>query len=137
MAYRDPYYASSNDPYYSQAAPPQQSHYQQPYTDEFDPYNTRQVHPTYDQSGYADEEGFPRAGPRDGALNDVGEDATATGHTREKSKYEEQFPPVLRPPKCVSVGVYLRRELIRLCDIGRQVRFGYGERITMVICGQE
>ena len=100
MAYRDPYYSSTNDPYYSQAAP--QQHAQQPYTDDFDPYNTRQAHPTYDQSGYTDEEGYPNAGARFNTMNDA-DDAAGAGHTREKSRYEEQFPPALRPPKCVSV----------------------------------
>lgn len=65
------------------------------------------MHPTYDQSGYTDEEGFPNAGSRNAALNDAGDDTTGAGHTREKSKYEEQFPPVLRPPKCVCVGGHL------------------------------
>lgn len=65
------------------------------------------MHPTYDQSGYTDEEGFPNAGSRNAALNDAGDDTTGAGHTREKSKYEEQFPPVLRPPKCVRVGGHL------------------------------
>lgn len=138
MAYRDPYYSSTNDPYYSQAPPQQPPHFQQPYSDEFDPYNARQVHPTYDQSGYTDEEGFPNAGPRNAALNAAGEDSTGAGHAREKSTYEEQFPPVLRPPKCVYVGVHLTWRWVEdsWYTTGRQVRFGYGERIIMVICGR-
>lgn len=86
MSYQDPYYA------------PQHRNYnpQQPYTDaEYDPYNARQQHPTYDQSGYNDDEGYVHASPPGGA--------DGLGHSREKSRYEDTFPPVLRPPKYVSL----------------------------------
>ena len=88
MSFRDPYY--------------QPQHYQQPYTDvpDFDPYGNRQPpHPTYDQSGYRDtddhdEPGFPSAGQ-----TAVEHDQGAGVGSREKSKYEEMFPPVFRPPE--------------------------------------
>ncbi|OCB89809.1 hypothetical protein A7U60_g2990 [Sanghuangporus baumii] len=78
MSYQDPYYA------------PQHA---RPYTDapvDYDPYNTRQQHPTYDQSGYQDDDAYRNTG--------FGGD-DGVGHTREKSRYEETFPPVFRPPK--------------------------------------
>ncbi|KAI5121649.1 hypothetical protein M0805_002725 [Coniferiporia weirii] len=77
MAYRDPYYSSQH----------------QPYSDgpEFNPYNARQQHPTYDQSGYTDED-YPSA-------TQSGEHDPNAGNGREKSRYEEAFPPVLRPPE--------------------------------------
>lgn len=99
MAYRDPYYS--------------QQHYNaNPYTDapEFNPYSSRQNHPTYDQSGYrdADDDGaapgageaFPNAGQTAVDHHDQGAGA------REKSKYEEMFPPVFRPPECVFFFAY-------------------------------
>ncbi|KAL5529714.1 hypothetical protein ACEPAG_5699 [Sanghuangporus baumii] len=78
MSYQDPYYA------------PQHT---RPYADapvDYDPYNTRQQHPTYDQSGYQDDDAYRNTG--------FGGD-DGVGHSREKSRYEETFPPVFRPPK--------------------------------------
>ncbi|KAL5511141.1 hypothetical protein ACEPAH_4356 [Sanghuangporus vaninii] len=78
MSYQDPYYA------------PQHT---RPYADapvDYDPYNTRQQHPTYDQSGYQDDDAYRNTG--------FGGD-DGVGHAREKSRYEETFPPVFRPPK--------------------------------------
>ncbi|KAH8116849.1 hypothetical protein DFH11DRAFT_1823854 [Phellopilus nigrolimitatus] len=86
MSFRDPYYPSQPAAHYGG---------QQPYSDapDYDPYGARpQQHPTYDQSGYADDEGYPTGGNDNGA-----------GAAREKSRYEDApFPPALRPPKCVS-----------------------------------
>ncbi|KAL5489807.1 hypothetical protein ACEPAI_4639 [Sanghuangporus weigelae] len=78
MSYQDPYYA------------PQHT---RPYADQpvdYDPYNNRQQHPTYDQSGYQDDDVYRNTG--------FGGD-DGVGHTREKSRHEETFPPVFRPPK--------------------------------------
>ena len=81
MSYRDPYY--------------QPQHVGQPYTDgpDFDPYNQRQPHPTYDQSGYRDADDEVPNGSRTHVEHDQG------AGVKEKSKYEEAFPPVLRPPE--------------------------------------
>ena len=86
---------SYQDPYYTQQP-------QRPYTDappvDYNPYNTRQQHPTYDQSGYNDDDAYRGTGlggaPGAGAYDD-------SANSREKSRYEEMFPPVFRPPKCV------------------------------------
>lgn len=83
MSYRDPYYDSQ--------------HYQQPYSDnvpEFDPYNNRGAYPTYDQSGYADDEGYPKTNAN------AKEADLSAGHPMEKGGYESAgLPPVSRPPQ--------------------------------------
>lgn len=78
--YQDPYYAPEHRNYNSQ----------QPYTDApFDPYNTHQAHPTYDQSGYHDDDAYRNANPGD---------SNGLGHSREKSEFDNGFS-TLRPPK--------------------------------------
>ncbi|THH10714.1 hypothetical protein EW145_g1160 [Phellinidium pouzarii] len=84
MSYSDPYYSSQ---------PAQNFQAHRPYTDapDYDPYNTHQQHPTYDQSGYADEDYA-------GATH-AGDHVPGATNGREKSTYEDAFPPALRPPE--------------------------------------
>ncbi|EJD02453.1 uncharacterized protein FOMMEDRAFT_168909 [Fomitiporia mediterranea MF3/22] len=89
MSYPDPYYApehrqfSNNYSTQQQQLPQQQ---QQPYRDvDFDPYNNHPQHPTYDQSGYNDDDAFRNASP-DGGL----------GQAREKGRFDDGFN-TLRP----------------------------------------
>lgn len=85
MAYNDPYYSRDH-----------QNGGQPTYSDgpEFDPYNQRQRHPTYDQSGYADDDGYGVVTARQPEFND-------TARPKEKSRYDDVgFPPAV-PPTCV------------------------------------
>lgn len=78
---QDPYYSHNNQRYENQ----------QPYSD-YNPYSNTQQHPTYDQSGYRDDEGLQTSTAH------AGNDTTVV-QNREKGRYEEMFPPVFRPPE--------------------------------------
>ena len=83
MAYNDPYYQREHQNYTGHNN----------YTDgpEFDPYNQNQRHPTYDQSGYTDDDGYGGVTARQPDFNDP-------TRPREKGRYGDVgFPPPVSP----------------------------------------
>ena len=82
--YQDPYYSQEN----------RNHNPQQPYTDEYNPYSTHQPHPTYDQSGYQDDDAYRNVGPGD---------HSGFGHSREKSQFDDAFPGGTAAPAYVII----------------------------------
>lgn len=113
QTYQSPYapqnYSSSQYPThgerYDAPLPPD------PETTGYDPY-TRAAHPTYDQSGFHDAEYDDDAyarGTGAGAGGSREEPEVKGERDKERSRYDETFPPVLRPPK---YEFYLLQDLV-------------------------
>ena len=124
QTYQPPYQASqsnnnnnmnsSSGAYSSSQQQPQYQPRNDQYDTEYDPYSGVARHPTYDQSGYRDneyeDEAYPpragadaRPGLGPGSGSASGLDSDNKGD-KERDRSGDIFPPALRSPECVTIS---------------------------------